>query len=228
MSKLEPDQVLFCNISSHIFAHFGQMVSTPIGAPNSPEKCSQPTYTQFSTNIPNDKTINQSPPLVNQSHPYPVLYTTSQCNASVPINVTQSPVSLYSEYMGNPYNLQNNYNIYSSQSPLIVYQSQQPDTTPEKIPYNPSSDSNLNNEPMNEPAASQIARTEQAAYYENSQAANYFQSSNYFYTDPNASNIPPGSELLYGSDKNASNVLFFDSEIKTNDIPLLSPPISKS
>lgn len=202
------------------------MVSTPIGAPSSPEKCSQSTYTQFNANIPNDMTSNQSPPLVSQA--YPVLYTTPQSNASVPINVTQSPVSLYSEYMGNPYNLQNNYNIYSSQSPLIVYQSQQPDTTLEKIPYTPaSSDTNLNNEQVtNEPAASQI---EQQEYYESPQTANIFQSSNYFYTDPNATNIPPGSEILFGSEKNASsNVLFFDSGIKNNDIPLLSPPISKS
>lgn len=147
------------------------MVSTPIPAPASPIKAS-PVYAQaqYSSSIPLDISSQNHAP--NQ-HSFPVLYTTSPMGTSKTTEATPSPISLYSEYIGNPYTLPNNaFSVYGSQ-PFLVYQQEQTETSTE----NSNSDKN---------------DTETVP-------ANIFQSSNYFYTDPNTANIPVGSEILFGT-----------------------------
>lgn len=132
------------------------MVSTPIGAPNSPS---------------HHVGAEPSQSVANQGHSFPVLYTSPPIGANLPTEATPTPISLYSEYMGNPYTLSSNtFSVYGPQ-PMLVYPN-----------LSDTSDS--------------IVQT--AADMSNAET-NIFQSSNYFYTDPNSTNIPVGSEILFGT-----------------------------
>lgn len=82
----------------------------------------------------------------NQGHTFPVLYSSPVITTSGPTEV--QPVSLYSEYMGNPYESTENVN----KSDVV---------------------DNSNN---------------------------VFQSSNYFGGESTSDFIPPGSEILYGTE----------------------------
>lgn len=215
------------------------MVSTPIGAPNSPEKIIHysPKFTA-NTNVERETITISSQSTINQApNNYPMLYTTPQLDAT--------PISLYSEFIGNPYNLPNNFYGSHSPQPVLLYQTQNQNSNPN--PNQPSdacsenavviettTDNTENTDNDNSTIENSLQpeqRTE--SFYDNQQTANIFQSSNYFYTDPNqTNNIPPGSEILFGADKSASNanVLFFDAGVvQNNDIPsLLTPPNSKT
>ncbi|KAF5306262.1 hypothetical protein FQA39_LY08960 [Lamprigera yunnana] len=175
------------NIASPLFAHLGQMVSTPIGAP---------TYTE---NIPHLQTTLQTlqPPsnvpyspnlLVNtssQGHTFPVLYNNSFMETQ--------PVSLYSEYISNPYNLENkNENVvvdtdHSNSPPQIVQ----------------NEDCNSNT-PCEDKEVLETSET------------HIFQSANYFLSNISSELIPPGSEILFASEESTQNSLNYNIPIIPN------------
>lgn len=159
-----------------------QMVSTPIGAPNLPESPTHVTYTsQFTPAIQNESLSIQPT--------HSLLYSRTESVAQQEISSAVSPVSLYNEFVGNPYNLPTNYMYGAGQGqPVLVYQSQ---------PSEENDDSEESNVPIVEHTPEKLD-----TFYENQSSANIFQSSNYFYTDSSNTNIPPGSEILFGTDKN--------------------------
>lgn len=87
-------------VSSHLFAHLGQMVSTPIGSTPPPP----PTFY-------NQPTLQPGIPYLyteSQNHTFPVLYNKTAVGINtIPITEVQqqSPPSLFSDYIDNPYNL---------------------------------------------------------------------------------------------------------------------------
>lgn len=172
------------------------MVSTPIGAPNIPADNS---YAQYNVNVSTAVVSSQSP-LANQTHSFPVLYTNSPMGTSlttIPSDATPSPISLYSEYIGNPYTLPNNaFSIYGMQ-PLLVYQNQQEEQKEENVSVN-SAEAALSDTQLTDGEINQLEKNSGHCA-----ATNIFQSSNYFYTDTSASNIPVGSEILFGTNNKA-------------------------
>ncbi|XP_044272751.1 Golgi-specific brefeldin A-resistance guanine nucleotide exchange factor 1 [Tribolium madens] len=146
-------------VSSPLFAHLGQMVSTPIAsAPPPPPPFLQPT-------------LQPGMPYLyakNQSHTFPVLYN--------------SPVSLYSEYVGNPYN---NATTEEENAPNLL-------------------DVNKNNDLVESDAPNNNT--------------NVFQSSNYFSSDSGGDFIPPGSEILFGTEQGNFIPVCTNSDIKTSDV----------
>lgn len=163
------------------------MVSTPIGAPNSPESPTHIPYTpQFAPAVQNESLSIQT----SRS----LLYSNTQPSISPPVaqqetTSTVSPVSLYTEFIGNPYNLPTNYLYGAGQGqPVLFYQSQ------------PSEEDDVSEE-SNIPIVEHTPEKTDT-FYENQSSTNIFQSSNYFYTDSSNTNIPPGSEILFGTDKN--------------------------
>lgn len=166
------------------------MVSTPIGAPSSPVRN---THIQHISNPPHETSPSQSS-VANPIHSFPVLYTTSPMGANLttlPTDATPTPISLYSEYMGNPYTLPNNaFSIYGAQ-PLLVYQNQ-PSERIESASSNTEIITNTTQFPNTE-----LNQTDANTVHPI--ATNIFQSSNYFYNDANATNIPVGSEILFGT-----------------------------
>lgn len=192
------------------------MVSTPIGAPNSPLKASYapPSISKSSEIISSQSIVNQ------QTHSFPVLYTTSPIAGNLTTDSTVTPISLYSEYMGNPYIPNNTFNIYGTQ-PLLVYQQPNQEQINNELSFqnnetqissndvdntnsqniSPEFQTVNNSENINE---SQSISVETNSYMSQSipppvpLPANIFQSSNYFY-NTETSNIPLGSEILFGT-----------------------------
>lgn len=170
------------------------MVSTPIGVPlpNSPEKNSQIPYPQY----PNQSNDIISSQYTNQTHSFPVLYTNSPIRMNT-TEVSSSPSSLYNQYMNNPYNpihTNNQFSIYGT-NPLLVYQQQTVEQTVENVPVTNSIEISNENTVCSENENTELNVTTQVA-------TNIFQSSNYFYMNPNAENIPVGSEILFGTTNN--------------------------
>lgn len=165
------------NIASPLFAHLGQMVSTPIGAPTytetympntqasitSPPSNTQPTAPQYVPNL----LVNTS----SQGHTFPVLYNNTYADTQ--------PVSLYSEYIGNPYNFEQTETVntlVNDVSPTITQNDYASNSNPE------TEDSNSN------PVIQSTCETTET---------NIFQSANYFCSTNESEFIPPGSEILF-------------------------------
>ncbi|KAJ3644551.1 hypothetical protein Zmor_022276 [Zophobas morio] len=153
-------------VSSHLFAHLGQMVSTPIAPTPQNVPPPPPPFLQ--------PTLQPGMPYLyskNQSHTFPVLYN--------------SPVSLYSEYVGNPYN-----NVEA----------------PKEVDENSVNmlDVNKNNDLVDDGPNNNT---------------NVFQSSNYFNATPGTDFIPPGSEILFGTEQNfAIPTTCTNNDIKSSDV----------
>lgn len=133
------------------------MVSTPIGA----------------TVVAEDTTNN----LTSHGHTFPVLYTNPLITTS-PLEV--QPVSLYSEYVNNPYNrsgevdnAEGNEKITNVNALWEQYLQQK-----QNLQCQTNLDGNKN-------------------LSETTTETDVFRSSNYFNSDTNA--IPPGSEILFGA-----------------------------
>lgn len=145
------------------------MVSTPIG----------PTV------ISEDK---QAPKPTSPGHTFPVLYNNPLITTTSPLEV--QPVSLYSEYINNPYNRQSseiaasdNANVDSSvQLSNVNVLWEQYLQQKQNLQCQASVDGNKNED----------SRTDM------------FRSANYFNTDSNV--IPPGSEILFGQAASIPNI----------------------
>ncbi|KAJ8926524.1 hypothetical protein NQ314_021126 [Rhamnusium bicolor] len=223
-------------VSSHLFAHLGQMVSTPIGPTYAPDTLQKPvTITpmpQVSNNlptIPNSTTpIMQptlqtgmpympnffTPPPMSQ-HTFPVLYNSPMIPSTTTTEI--QPVSLYAEYMGNPYNVptpdvynletQNEVNVENvsvSNSNLECESHSIVKDIVSDVITNVNLDVNKNN--------SQAS----CEVIQNNNPTNFFQSSNYFSNTSTASYIPVGSEILFGIEQNNSNIQGINIPITTN------------
>ncbi|XP_066139607.1 Golgi-specific brefeldin A-resistance guanine nucleotide exchange factor 1 [Euwallacea fornicatus] len=247
-------------VSSHLFAHLGQMVSTPIGTAYSTQISSPPmaTTTVSTTLTPqpvlHPTTISSSilqptlqpgmpymPNLLTgftgvnppqglpqpqlQQHTFPVLYNSPTVIPSTTATEVQ-PVSLYAEYVGNPYNLQNVDmvqrvdNVVPSNQETIQSQPSCPTSelpldnsnldstemtklTPVEFPTvtddHPSSDSktNLVQPFLMEQINTNTSQSVFVAAPDTTGTTNFFQSSNYFSTGGSAF-VPVGSEILFG------------------------------
>ncbi|XP_022900368.2 Golgi-specific brefeldin A-resistance guanine nucleotide exchange factor 1 [Onthophagus taurus] len=108
---LQPTQNV---LNSPLFAHLGQMVSTPIGPPET----QQTTSNQQSPIKLNQINITSIPN--SQGHTFPILYNSQEVQ----------PSSLYTEYIQNPYNLNlqandNNF-MYGNVGTVNLVQNQDP------------------------------------------------------------------------------------------------------
>ncbi|VEN52792.1 unnamed protein product, partial [Callosobruchus maculatus] len=181
-------------VSSHLFAHLGQMVSTPIG-PTYPTDSPRPTpvtpMPQVATSvvpvpIPNSTPIMQ--PTLQTGMPYMSNFFTPSSPHSIPILYNSAPVgkqqdsqphSLYAEYVSNPYN-----------APSQDYKFEE--------------DQNKN--------SANAGRSDEV---ENNNSTNLFKSSNYFDDDRSAGSIPAGSEILFGVEQSSSSVCNVNIPIST-------------
>lgn len=138
------------------------MVSTPIASapPPPPPPFLQPT---LQPGMPYLYTKNQS-------HTFPVLYNT--------------PVSIYSEYVENPYN-------------NVSEEVKEEENTQNLLDVNKNTDLVDSDTPNNN--------------------TNVFQSSNYFSTD-SGDFIPPGSEILFGTEQGNFIPSCTNNDIKTSDV----------
>nr|CAI5834185.1 unnamed protein product [Callosobruchus analis] len=181
-------------VSSHLFAHLGQMVSTPIGSayPTEPPRPTPVTpMPQVATPvvpvpIPNSTPIMQ--PTLQTGMPYMSNFFTPSSPHSIPILYNSAPVatqqdsqphSLYAEYVSNPYNV-------PSQD------------------YKFEEDQNKNS-----------ANGGRSDEVENNNSTNLFKSSNYFDDDRGAGCIPAGSEILFGVEQGSSSVCNVNIPIST-------------
>lgn len=148
------------------------MVSTPIGPTVVPEEAKQ---THSKPNM-----------LTNHNHTFPVLYNNPLITTTTPLEV--QPVSLYSEYVNNPYNVQtaepiaeqaSNDNGEQISNVNVLWQ--QYLQQKQNLQCQTSLDGNRNVSEHIE------CRTD------------VFRSANYFGSDSNV--IPPGSEILFGSEQ---------------------------
>ncbi|KAK5641442.1 hypothetical protein RI129_009989 [Pyrocoelia pectoralis] len=212
------------NIASPLFAHLGQMVSTPIGAPTYTENDSNSTIansyilqgTQPQITLPPSSGLQIQPTvpyvmpnlLVNSStegHTFPVLYNK---NFAEP-----QPISLYSEYLDNQYNYQptkttdfvENDHGTLAQSDYNINVTQTIKNEDLVNAKNIIEDSNFNYE-NNTVCDNEIQAKSDA---------NIFQSSNYFCSGSEF--IPPGSEILFASEQKNQNSL-----LSNCNIPLIS------
>lgn len=183
------------------------MVSTPIGVSQSTEvtekqstistSVPQMPVQQESTNtfLTNQSTMMQPtlqpglPYMSNlfpsqTSHSFPILYNGPFPPSSSTTSEVQ-PVSLYSEYLGNPYNSvtnteQNEAKEGEDNANSIPDESQQISCPNTDINRNSNSSNSTNN------------------VSENNNSTIMFQSSNYFSNVSNTNFIPAGSEVLFG------------------------------
>lgn len=218
-------------VSSHLFAHLGQMVSTPIGSNQQHEtlhtttpttsmlppsqnlvtpsvvqttkSLMQPTLQPGLPYMPNLLTNMGGIPspqvaLPQDQHTFPVLYNAPTVIPSTTATEVQ-PLSLYAEYMGNPYNIQTN----ERDGQPIQRSSEEAITLQNSSNIEPVSSQN-HEMPILVGTVSQetVMSTTQSVGFDSDihmQPTNFFQSSNYFDT---TSNIPAGSEILFGVNKN--------------------------
>lgn len=147
------------------------MVSTPIG----------PSIIQ-------ENTSNTS-----TTHTFPILYNNPFITTTSPLEV--QPVSLYSEYIDNPYNVQST-NANESESKLAA------DTNAlwAQYLYQKQVLQCQNNYDANKNPPENIQQ------HIDSGSTEVFRSSNYFGTDSNV--IPPGSEILFGNSQNINIPVF--------------------
>ncbi|XP_050302323.1 Golgi-specific brefeldin A-resistance guanine nucleotide exchange factor 1 [Anthonomus grandis grandis] len=211
-------------VSSHLFQHLGQMVSTPIGSSNSSplpisqqhtiisttnaailQPTLQPGMPYMSNLLTNIGAVNNTSGISSQAqqHSFPVLYNSPTIIPNTTATEVQ-PLSLYAEYVGNPYNIQSdnmprpqdvtepsteNHFVSSSHSEIIPAKE---DLISASSPDVITIDSNV----------TKVSVTEQAV----DNSTNYFQSSNYFSSGGNGL-MPVGSEILYGIDRNFETVV---------------------
>lgn len=211
------------------------MVSTPIGAPPSnyvspilqnvqtyPTKQSPPTI-QSEVVLPTTPTlpnIQSGVPLVspmpnlligtpnNQGHMFPILYSQS--------SIDTQPTSIYSEYIGNPYNnVVNQENVDVNITSTNRVNSQVPISNSEM--QNNQSLDNVNSTELNTSIDEDVNSNSEC----NQQTANMFKSSNYFCSDSGNDFIPPGSEILFTSQQE-NRILCNSDLVQGNNIPVLS------
>lgn len=185
------------------------MVSTPIGPSAVPETCTSITApTQQYQNLGN---ILGNPPYT-QTHTFPILYNNSFIT-STPMEV--QPVSLYTEYIDNPYNLALK-ETKTAAATVMTPESNTASTvtTPES---NIAADTNA--------LWAQYLQQKQILQCQNSldtnknmqnksnetvgHNADVFRSSNYFNNETNS--IPPGSEILFGNGQQTTNIPMFSN-----------------
>lgn len=150
------------------------MVSTPIGSTVVSEDTIKPSKT---------------PDVTSHGHTFPVLYNNPLITTTSPLEV--QPVSLYTEYINNPYNSQpsdvtvaDNANLDTSvQIPNVNVLWEQYLQQKQNLQCQTSLDGNKN------PSETTTQHIENRT--------DVFRSSNYFNTDTNV--IPPGSEILFGT-----------------------------
>ncbi|XP_076275076.1 sec7 domain-containing protein garz isoform X2 [Rhynchophorus ferrugineus] len=217
-------------VSSHLFAHLGQMISTPIGSNHVTETSTivsstgnqtfvmQPTLQPGLPYMPNLLTnVVSSPSQVSveaDQHTFPILYNTPTVIPSTTTTEVQ-PLSLYADYMGNPYNAHGS-------------------NRDDKIP------SLVKEEPINQNTAATtiskqteeeitVSETDGMSVVANSNQFNrtmiendgiaqptaFFQSSNYF----NATSfIPEGSEILFGVNKDVEKIPLSNTTPPSSDV----------
>lgn len=188
-------------VSSPLFAHLGQMVSTPIGPTvptdipgNQPPYCAYPQQTVPVPNIPNSSSPILQPTL-QPGMPYMQNFFIPQCtlynpqqSAVPPPSISQpmsvQPSSLYNEYTINPYNLAKpSSDGEISSSGLNNFANVTANETTQNVDDNNSKPMlNVENNNMNSNKQNN-----------NPVPSNFFPSS-YF----EKQEIPPGSEFLFG------------------------------
>lgn len=185
------------------------MVSTPIGSTNSPDISEKlpPSTTPVSQLEPanafisNPTTIMQPtlqpglPYMSNlfpsqTSHSFPILYS-GPFPTSTTTTTEVQPVSLYSEYLGNPYN-----------TPPVPKANVEMGNVTESDTQN-QSELNLSNSDINKNNSSSTS------VIDNNNSTIFFQSSNYFNNTPNSNFSPSGSDLLFGVNIQKSNTNIF-------------------
>lgn len=215
------------------------MVSTPIGTTHSPDMTekipaaitpmSQTTPPPQETNtsfLGNSTTLMQPtlqpglPYMSNlfpsqTSHSFPILYN-GPFPPSTSTTTEVQPVSLYSEYLGNPYNTMSVQNTPTETGSLT-----------EAEPVNsvvPNSNSGPND--LHQLINSTIDinknsshNTSSSNVIENNNSTIFFQSSNYFNSVPNSNIIPVGSEILFGVNVQAPNTnIYVDNNERTTSV----------
>lgn len=133
----------------------------------------------------------------HSSHSFPILYSGPFPHSTTRATEIQ-PVSLYTEYLGNPYNTLQNAKTESETGNISV------------LNANISSDDNsqalISSADVNQNSSTN------SNVIENNNSTIFFQSSNYFNNVPNSNLFPVGSEILFGV--NAQNI---NSNVDEND-----------
>ncbi|XP_045476199.1 Golgi-specific brefeldin A-resistance guanine nucleotide exchange factor 1 [Harmonia axyridis] len=221
---LQPPPVKKSNISSPLFAHLGQMVSTPIGPvlpPDMSQMSKPPLSSNSQTYLPPLNTVplpvipNSTAPLLQPTlqpgmpympnlfvpagphHTFPVLYNQQPVVPATTPPTEVQPMSLYAEYMGNPYNVTpvENFRL-ENENKVGEVGNQTNETQPPSIPTDTSNLTSNDND-VGRTVNNNNADFDRVAN-NNGVAASYFQSSNYFSSQIDAT-IPPGSEILYAT-----------------------------
>lgn len=195
------------------------MVSTPIGPTHNQEASQKPvniiSMSQVSNtfpHIPNSTPIMQPTlqtglpymsnlfaPSPQTQHTFPVLYNSPMVIPSTTTTEVQ-PMSLYAEYIGNPYNIP---------SPDVYKLDVSSELLAENVESKfPSEESNFNVD-LNKNTSIEEKR--------NNNPANFFQSSNYFSNASAPNLIPAGSEILFGVEQANINLQNVNIPITTNE-----------
>lgn len=216
------------------------MVSTPIGSTQAldmteriptttlPKYQTTATPPQESTNpfLPNSATLMQPtlqpglPYMSNlfpsqQSHSFPILYN----GPFPPTTSTTSevqPVSLYSEYLGNPYNTTSvPQNTITETPPLVETEIVVDSGVSSNIISDLNSSHQITNSniDMNRNSSNNINSSN---FIENNNSTIFFQSSNYFNSGSSSNVIPVGSEILFGVNIQSPNAnIYVDNKEST-------------
>lgn len=126
-------------------------------------------------------------PAPTSQHTFPVLY-----NSPVPATTTPTevqPVSLYAEYLGNPYNVPTP-DVYNLERKGEVNAENSPSNANVESQSVPVTNINLDLNKNNSQTSGAVVK--------NNNSTNFFQSSNYFGNSTAAGCIPVGSEILFG------------------------------
>lgn len=149
------------------------MVSTPIGPKVVPE---DNNVTKLKTNATNA-----------HGHTFPVLYTNPLITTTSPLEV--QPVSLYSEYINNPYN-----NSQSSETTNLLDNANNVDGGVQITNVNVLWEQYLQ---QKQTLQCQGGLVDGNKNLSEENRTDMFRSANYFNSDSNV--IPPGSEILFGA-----------------------------
>lgn len=175
------------------------MVSTPIPTITTTQQATilqptlQPGMPYMMPNLLTNSSSITTPP--NYGHTFPVLYSNNSPVITTASPTEVQPVSLYTDYVNNPYNNNNETGPVISipnidDEEAIEQQEQQSD---------PLLLLNSNNNNCNVGTVV-VSTDESTASIINNTNNNFFQSANYFRTDTSANNTNfPGSEILFGT-----------------------------
>lgn len=201
------------------------MVSTPIGPvlpPDMSQMSKPPLSSNSQTYLPPLNTVplpvipNSTAPLLQPTlqpgmpympnlfvpagphHTFPVLYNQQPVVPATTPPTEVQPMSLYAEYMGNPYNVTpvENFRL-ENENKVGEVGNQTNETQPPSIPTDTSNLTSNDNDVGRTVTNNNNADFDRVAN-NNGVAASYFQSSNYFSSQIDAT-IPPGSEILYAT-----------------------------